>query len=453
MSKTIQGNTAPAKAEQLQNSYTELANIIGFAGQFGGAQVSKDTTLYFNLRWNLVSNQRNLLSQSYVEHGVIQTLVDQPVDDAYSKGFDIKTEQYNSEEIEQLQIYAEQSGLQRALIQALKWARLFGGGAVLLITNQDPATKFNIESITESSKIKYRAVDMWELYEDRLNIQGTYTLDEESEYYTYYGKKVHKSRVLRVEGKEPPSFIRPRLRGWGMSEIERLVRSINQYMKNQDVTFDLLDEAKIDVFGMEGLNAALIDSGGTQTVATRLQNTNMLKNYNNALIMDKEDTYDQKTMTFAGLSDILTQIRQGLAADVKMPMTKLFGISSSGFNSGEDDIENYNSMIESEVRAKSRFLLVDLMKIASMHLYGSAPEDMMVTFPSLRVLSAKEEEEVKTNKYNRVVSAYQIGLISAEEAKDAINKDDLLPIEIEPDGEVREPFSEDFTVSDSKAEG
>jgi len=66
--------------------------------------------------------------------------------------------------------------------------------------------------------------------------------------------------------------------------------------------------------------------------------------------MDMKDDYEQKQITFTGLSDVLSQIRYGIAADVKMPMAKLFGMSASGFNSGEDDIENYNAMIESSVR-------------------------------------------------------------------------------------------------------
>lgn len=433
----------------LSNSYTQLSSIFSGSGQYGGAQLSNEATLYYNLRWNLVSNQRNLLSQVYTEHGIVQTLVDQPVDDGYSKGFEIKTGLLDSEEIEKLMIYAEESGLIRALTQALKWARLYGGGAVLIITDQDADSKFDLESINDSSMIAYKAVDMWELYNESQNTQNAYTLDEETEFYSYYGKRVHKSRVLKISGKEAPSHLRPRLRGWGMSELERMVRSVNQYLKNQDVVFDLLDEAKTDIFGIDGLNSALIDSSGTEKVATRLQSANTLKNYNNALVMDKEDTYEQKSMAFAGLSDILTQIRQGLAADVKMPMTKLFGLSSAGFNSGEDDIENYNSMIESEVRSKSRFLLVELIKLASQHLFEITPDDLIITYPSLRVLSAKEEEEVKTNKYNRIISAYTSGLISAKEAKDAINKGDLLPVEIDPNAAVDMPIADDFTVSSS----
>ena len=50
-----------------------------------------------------------------------------------------------------------------------------------------------------------------------------------------------------MKGLTAPSFLRPRLRGWGFSVVEKLVRSINQYIKATDLGFEVLDEFKLDV--------------------------------------------------------------------------------------------------------------------------------------------------------------------------------------------------------------
>ena len=429
------------KQETIRNSYGELNSILGLnSNGTTGAQLSQDTTLYYNLRWNFVSNNRQLLAQSYVEHGLVQTLVDQPVEDAFRAGFEIKTGNLEPDEIERLQMYCEKSGLVRALMQGTKWARLFGGGGVLIITEQDPSKPLDVEELNEESVIEYRGVDMWELYQTEFTAQGSLDLNEEVEYYTYYGVRVHNSRVLRIEGKEAPSLVRPRLRGWGMSEMERLVRSINQYFKNQDVVFELLDEAKVDVYRIKDLNSTLFGKNGSTAVAERVAIANAQKNYNNAVMMDVKDEYEQKQITFAGLAEMLVQIRQGVAGDLKMPVTKLFGISSAGFSSGEDEIENYNGMIEGEVRAKTKFLLVTLLEVACQHLFGIIPDDLKVEFAPLRMLNAKEEEDVKNSQFNRTVSAYTSGLIDDEETKDAINKDSLLPVEIDTKKPADEPI-------------
>lgn len=446
----------PVKKEDsavINNSLGDLvANLYGHAMNAGGVQLSQADTLFINNRWYLISNYRQLLSQLYVEHGIVQTLVDQPVDDAFRVGFDIKTGQLDGEEIEQLLVFWEKFGVGRALMQGLKWTRLFGGGAVLIITDQDPATPLNIKAIKKDSPIEFRPVDMWELYSNQQNVEGDVSvggalgMDTHTEFYDYYGKKVHRSRVLRMEGKAAPSFIRPRLRGWGMSELERLVRSINQYLKNQDVIFELLDEAKVDVYKIKGFNGALLNAQGTAKLSQRIQGANMIKNYNNALTMDAEDDYSQKQIAFTGLAEVLIQIRQGLAADLKMPVTKLFGISAAGFNSGEDDIENYNAMIEGEIRAKCKFQVVELLQICCQREFGFVPEDLLISFGTLRIMSAKEEEEVKNHQFNRVVSSYQSGLIPSEEAKASINKDSLLPVEIDETAEALPPLAENFVT-------
>jgi len=424
--------------KSIVNSLQDFSqSLIPMFGTPGGNinELSSTDTLYFNLRWYLISNFRQLLAELYVEHGIVQTLVDQPIEDAFRAGFEIKTAQLNDDEISQLQIYLERHGVISAVKMALKWARLFGGGAVLLINNEDPRLPFDIDSVDIDTPLEFRAVDMWELYADQMNIQGDITVGgalgaDNAKFYNYYGKMVDHTRVYKVVGKEAPSFIRPRLRGWGMSEIEKVVRSLNQYMRNQDVVFALLNEAKVDVYRLQDFNEALMTDDGSASTQKRLHFVNLIKSYLNGIVMDKNDEYEQKQITFAGLAEVLVQIRQGIAADLKMPMTKLFGISSAGFNSGEDDIENYNAMLEGE-RAKSKFIVLDMIEISCRKLFGLAPDDLNIEFNPLRVLGAEEEEKVKDYQFNRVMSSYNSGLIQSEETKRAINYDSLLGIEID----------------------
>lgn len=434
--------TLGAADEELLNSMTGLASALAANGapfeMFGlfGDQLSQADTLYKNNRWYLVSNLRQLLTQLYVEHGIVQTLVDQPVDDSFRAGFELKSGSIDDDDMEQLKIYDERHQVIGKLIQAIKWARLYGGGAVLIITDQNPAEPLNIKAITPDTPLEFRSVDMWELFTHQNNVVGSAVIGGQlgepiGEFYDYYGIPVHKSRVYRIAGKECPSFLRPRLRGWGMSELERLVRSLNQYLKNQDVIFSLLDEAKVDVYRVKGFNNALLTPAGTQNIQKKIQVANQLKSFNNALTMDAQDEYEQKQIAFAGLAEVLLQIRQGIAADLKMPMTKLFGISAAGFSSGEDDIENYNSMLESEIRKKVRFMVVDLYQIIAQKVLGIQIPDLMIDFNPLRILNAKEEEEVKDSQFARTVTAYTSGLMQDKEAKKALNKDSLLPIEVD----------------------
>lgn len=448
-------NFSENKVEEINNSLCDMNAAImtpGF-GQLGyGTQVSSQETLMINTSWAMISNNRTLLSQAYVQYGIIQTLCDQPVDDAFRPGFEIKSEQLDGDDIELLMAYVEMNKVVQQSAQGAKWARLYGGGGVIIVTEEDPSLPFNPLKLKKGSRVAFKSFDMWELYFSLQNEQGEVQLTDDDgdldsysgEFYDYYGKNVHRSRVMRIDGKQAPAFVRPRLRGWGMSEVERCIRSLNQYIKNQDVVFELLDEAKVDVYKMKGFNSALMNTSGTAGVANRIQNANMLKNFQNAITMDVNDEYEQKTMNFAGLGDILTQIRQGLAADLKMPMTKLFGISAAGFNSGEDDIENYNAMVESEVRAKIKYHIVEQLKICCQVLFGFYPHDLSIKFKPLRIMGADQEEKIKTDQFNRVTTAFSSGLISGQTANGAINAGSLLPIEIDDTSDPLPPLGSDY---------
>lgn len=440
--------------EFYNNVIPSLSGVLG--NIYGSSQLSQTDTMYINNRWYLVSNQRQLLAEMYVEHGVIQTFIDQPVDDALRAGFDISTAQLSPEDVQQLLAWMEKEKVIQTIAQAAKWNRLFGGAAVMIITPDDPSTPFKPEKIKQDYPIAFHAVDMWELYYSQINVKKqSYQspqldkLNPNEEFYDYYGHKVHCSRLFRMEGKEAPSFVRPRLRGWGMSELERAIRSFNQYLKHQNVVFELMDEAKVDVFKITGFNNALLNGNGTQRMAQRIQESNMLKNINNALTMDANDDYQQKTLSFAGLSDILIQIRQGLAADLKTPITKLFGISASGWGNGEDSLENYNSMVEGEIRAKLKPIVMDGIAISCRVLFGFAPDDLTIEFKPLRILGADQQEVVKNHQFGRVMQAYQMGLATDKEAKQAINAATLVPVPIDETTEAVKMDAEEDKESDS----
>lgn len=217
-----------------------------------------------------------------------------------------------------------------------------------------------------------------------------------------------------------------------MSELEKIVRNFNQYLKHQNVTFELLDEAKVDVFSISGFNSAISTKQGAAKTAERIQQAAQIKNYQNALVIDSEDKHESKTMTFSGLAEILNQIRIGLACDLRMPMTKLFGLSASGFNSGEDDIENYNCMIESEIRSRCKAGLTVMINILCMRLFGYIPETLRFDFRPLREMSSQEQSIIKTETLNRVVTAFGNGLITSEKAIELLNHDNVFGLELQP---------------------
>ena len=427
-------------------------NPFGFPFNQGNANVptiENVGTLFDNLRWFFVSNDRQLLCQMYVEFGLVQTIVDVPVDDALRGGITIKSKQLEESQLEELENALDRNDDLNTAGQAAKWNRLFGGAGILILTDQDPETPLDISRISVNDNVEFRAVDLWELFWDMQNTQGydPSTQDENFEFYTYYGSKVHKSRVMRLKGQLAPAFLRPRLRGWGFSVVEALVRSINQYLKATDLAFEVLDEFKIDIFKIKNLNSTLFSPGGEEKIRKRVSIANTEKNYNNALTMDSEDDWDHKQLSFAGLGDAMQQIRMQVASDMRMPLLKLFGIGAVGLNaSSEDEIEVYNSMVESQVRNKIKYYILKIIEIKCQELFGFVPDDLSLEFKSLRVMSAEQEMNVKKSKSDILMQFYQAGVLSSTEVRNAINKSELLDISI--DAELELGGISDNTITD-----
>lgn len=454
--KKITNSVKDATEIQILNSASDIRSSLGL-GSVAGTQVSQSDTMFKNLRWHLISNMRSLISQAYVEIGLISTIVDVPVEDALRGDIDITTSMLDEDEIKKLKRALIDDGDKEALSDALKWKRLYGGGAVIAVTDQDPSTPLDMENINEGSMLKFKDVDMWQLYnaENLKDDSDIRVFDENTvrndEFYYIDGVKVHPSRVIPLKGGKAPSLVRPQLRGWGLSVIEKMVRSINQYLKGVNLTFEILDEYKIDVYKMKGLAAAMGIKGGDKAIRDRVQIANEQKNFQDALTLDAEDEYIQKQYSFAGISETFTGMKVQVASDMRMPLTKIFGVSSAGFNSGEDDIENYNAMVESSIREQAGRAYAKMVKMKARKMFGITLEDLEIEFEPLRVLSSEQEQNVKNHKFNRLIQARQAGLISQETFVDVCNRENLLGVQLDESEAELEPVTPTKEGSDSSS--
>ncbi|MBR0540754.1 MAG: DUF1073 domain-containing protein [Clostridia bacterium] len=442
--------------KEFLNSLSTLTNSIVNGGWEGtgmmgrGVQASQAQTLFKNNRNYFLSNFRYLLSESYVEHGIIQTLVDLPVDDAFRTELEFKTDELTSEERAKVLEFLEEHDFIEKFKYALKWSRLFGGGALLLMTGDDMSKPIEMKDLKDKP-IEFVDVDLWELYygqtdpkeeEDGYGNPSSYDMFERllwrPDVYNYYDLKIHKSRVFRMEGRRAPSFVRPRLRGWGFSVLETIVRGFNQYLKGVNATFEMLDEVKVDVYSINNFAMSMMTPAGEAAVRKRIMLANQLKSFLNALVLDKNDSYESKghSSSFSGLAEVMKEIRYQIASDLRMPLSKIFGIASSGFSSGDDDIKNYNTMIETEIRSKVKNTLKKLYKIAVAICLGKEIHNVGISFGSLDYETPKDLSIRKNSEFQRSFIAYDRGVISLKQLREIFNKQDLLPISVDVNDEL-----------------
>jgi len=425
------------KKMQLQNSLTSLVQ-----GVMGSTTLTSFNPMIQNNIMAPLSINYTLLSYFYKTHGIIQTAIDTPVLDALRGGVEIKSDEGNLDEdnVKEIHDFIEDQDIVGVWTDAGIWQRLYGGGAIVINTGEDPATPLDLSRPIRH--LELYAASRWELQspsrltsqtdtkdviEGKLNPYEQYA-SRMTEHYVFYGHKLHSSRVLTLVGKSAPFLIRWQLQGWGMSEVERMVEDFNIFIRTRNVLYDILNEAKVDVYRLKGMRDMLTSAEGTQIVQQRIQAVNSLKNFNNALILDQEDEYETKQLTFSGLAEVMRENRIGIASAMRMPITKLFGISATGFNSGEDDIENYNAMVESEVRQRMRRVIRKTLDLVCLFKWGQT-FDFHWDFKPLRVMSTMDEEEVKMKRHQRIMDMYDRSLMNSEEVGLAESRENLISIE------------------------
>lgn len=404
------------KSSTLANS---LSGLVSTA--FPTSELNSFNTLSYNANYAPLTINWNMLMYLYKTHGVIQAAIDMPVQDAFRGGFDFKSTELDGDDVGDLEDYLENNGVYNVWRWTEIWARLFGGAAIITnVEGEDPAKPLDLKRI-KGKKLTFYAANRWELTES----SGRY-----ADYYNFYGSRLHHTRVMTISGKEAPYTIKWILQGWGMSDMERMIQPLNLYLLTNNIVYDLLKEAKIDVLQFEGFASQLITDKGTEIALRRVEAANRGKNAGNAIVLDTKDSFSQKTMTFAGLADVWKENRVGLASAIRIPMNKLFGTPSSGFSSGEDDIENYNAYVESDVREHAKPMCRQTMTIIQHALYG-VELDVSFKFKPLRVLDSVQEETINTSKHARWLSDYQAGLLTAKEFMQLQESHGMIPISTE----------------------
>lgn len=412
---------------QKNNIFENLLNSLGgvFRSVTKEVKAINSTRMLNNYnQQDFLTIDRNTLEELYRSNPVVFKTVDKPVDDALRGGINIECS-YLDEEIEELYKAFHNTGAIQAISEAFKWSRLFGGSAIVIGHDcEDLSKPFEISQVKKGDEVEFFAVDRWQINTQVSNIDSFGEV-KSGDIWTIAGTAIHSSRFIPIIGINAPSSLRRQLGGWGLSEVEKMLSSLNLYEKYKSVITELAEEAKIDVVKMKGFKDAVGDPVAEEKLKRSLFNIAMLKKETSLIGMDSEDDYISKTVNLAGASQIGKDANTLLSMASDLPQDILMGQGASGFSSGEDVIERYNASVESKVREKMLEPLHIIKQILMLTIWGVVYKST-ISFNSLRTLTTTQEENILTNKVNRLVTLVTNNLISLEEAKDYIAKNKIL---------------------------
>jgi phage-related protein (TIGR01555 family) len=319
------------------------------------------------------------------------------------------------------------------ITNALKWARLYGGGVILIgaFDGNELDKPLNIRAIKKFENLKFipRANIMygsigWQMNpsEERYGMPITYPLTFRIG-RDFIVQKVHYTRVIELHGIEIPtsqaSLISPDYRYWGLSELQRVQDKLKDVAGAFGSLSELLHELSVGKYKFRDLADILASPDGDKMIQKRLQSMDLMKSTFHSLIMDEEEDFIRENVTFTGIPEVMYQFFMLICSASGYPMTRLFGVYPAGLNStGDGDTYRYYDKVESEQKRKLLPILYRLIHIYSEWRNIEKPK---IVFNPLEQMTEKEEaelEEKKANTEKTKMETYQgyidMGIMSPE---------------------------------------
>jgi phage-related protein (TIGR01555 family) len=419
------------KKNTVNNGLTEALNLPTFPnGEIAcGSMLSR----IFNYSVsNLITMRWVSLTNAYNKNSFLQTAVNQKVEDAFKNdGLIIDSKTLDTDELELLRNTMEEEGDIEAIIDCIRWGRLYGGGVIIANTEQDASEPLDRKNL-KGKRLKFIATNRWQCYADGVapELAKTFTFTdnfiEDKISTSANNQTVDASRVGIFHGSNAPYLTKQLLQGWNASIFEGVLEPIENMLGGFNVTLELLSEAKIDIFKISDLATVLMSPDGERQIERRLQIATANKNFKSSIAMDKEDDYEQKQISFGGIPQLLEQLMYIFCGYLRYPVAKLFGKGASGFSSGDDDLENYNATVESEVRIPARRLIHWVVNLRCLQLFGRELPDFKPKWKPLREMSEKDMAEVNSRKLADYINLLEHQVMTPRQVAQKLTEDSYI---------------------------
>lgn len=238
------------------------------------------------------------------------------------------------------------------------------------------------------------------------------------------GQKVHASRMIRLVANEVPILLKPAYNFLGLSQAQILWDYVLHFQECRAAEARLLTKFSMTVFKTK-LMDTILSGGGVEQLDTRIRFMTQTMNNDGVLVVDNEREDVVKLETpLSGVTDIVRQALEFLAALNRTPAVKLLGISPSGFNAtGESDIRNYYDHVASQQEKIIRNALETILRCVQLHLYGAIDKNITFDFNPLGQEDNAALAMQQKTRADTVAVYLDRDIISVEEARKAIAED------------------------------
>lgn len=393
-----------------------------WANLLAGLGSARDKATYTHFQTGINKLSPQTLEALFVEDDIAARVCELPPHEMLRQGFAVNfADQELQEKVAQ---YLQRYSFSKKLLDALVWARVFGGAALFVGVDDgqephQPLNERNIKAVRFVTVLTSNDLTPSSFYSDPLQAQfgepQCYRLTNTD---TTVSAHIHESRLLVFQAGRTPHSLQARNNGWAFSVLQRMYSTMQQFNLSWQATAHLMSDAAQGVFKLKGLHSA-IAANKSEDLLKRMELVDMSRSVSRSILLDAEDEdFRRDSYSFAGIPDILEKFMLRLAAAARMPVSLLMGQAPAGMNAtGDSDIRFFYDHIKAAQEdlkpVISRF--VRLLVLAKDGPTGGRELPFSVEFPSLWQSTAKEQAELELLHADADCRYIQEGVLLSEE--------------------------------------
>ncbi len=428
----------PASPESVKSALKMSAlreQIDALSNAITGQGTTRDKTTY-NTWEDIRPLDSAILEALYANNAIAHIIVDSLVDDGFREGFGLRRPEStpDQDEKEVRAILAEWERLQameNRFMRGAKWARLFGGGGVLLgvrgsgywdapLVDEDVKA---IDYIKDVDRQQLRVIERTETGEPLFYEYQAQTMPGQERQVLL--PRVHASRIILFPGAVTTAARRSQNDGWDLSVLQACFEPLTSYEAMWANFDNMLSDGSQAVFKLSGLIQALAEDAGGGDVRTRLKLMDLTRSVSNAIILDAGDTQtgagkeEYQVVERAGLGG-LDKVQQNyftrIASTAMTPESILLGTAPGG-DSATGDLERtmWFGRVDRARRLDYQPRVLRLVKLISRALGQNRPDEWEIVWPELEKMSPMDKSTTTKMNVDSMVALITAQAVLPEE--------------------------------------
>lgn len=236
---------------------------------------------------------------------------------------------------------------------------------------------------------------------------------------TWYAlsREIHASRFLHFVQHPAPLLLKPAYLFGGIPAVQMALDYLLHFTDTRESAARLLKKFSLTVM-KTNLNGILYGDDNSD-VLRRLQHFAAYRDNDGVECIDMEDEdIVQINTPLSGVTEIVRQALEMLAAVWRMPVTKFLGISPGGMNAtGESDMRNWYDYAGGQQEKLFADNMRTVAKLLQLHCFGGIDQDVAVRWLPLQQPDAKEKAEIEKIRADTDAVLLLNGQISQQEAR------------------------------------